>query len=302
MKKYKKLLEIFKDLKIEIEKSVQNEVILFFGAELEFYITDKRELKKDDLFIKNLNNTLLKECKEKEIQIDDLEKEDGKNQFEIIFQPIGSAVKLAKDITEVKKIMQKLTSVSFDAKPYEKEPGNAMHIHISLFTKDGINLFDRNPLDKETFFMIFQNAIGGLLELMNESMYIFNDKEECYERLKYPTRDEKYFHYPTNCSWGLNNRTCALRIPSSFSKKYHHSRIEHRVSYSNSDPCFTLIAILYAVFYGIKNKLDCPYPIYGRAFESEEEISQFPRTLKKAKEEFENGRLFAILSDLNIDK
>ena len=57
---------------------------------------------------------------------------------------------------------------------------------------------------------------------------------------------------PRNLNWGIGNRSCSFRIPSTEEKSM---RIENRISGSDTNPYLVIAANLAAGYLGIKNKL-----------------------------------------------
>ena len=68
------------------------------------------------------------------------------------------------------------------------------------------------------------------------------------------------FWAPTNISWGLENRTAAIRVITPPVSSPSSTRIELRVSGADINPYFAIAATLACGLYGIKNKLPIPFP------------------------------------------
>ena len=64
---------------------------------------------------------------------------------------------------------------------------------------------------------------------------------------------------------GYDNRTAALRIPES---EIPATRIEHRVSGSDTNPYLAIAAILAGAFHGISGRMDPGEPLTGNVYES----------------------------------
>ena len=65
---------------------------------------------------------------------------------------------------------------------------------------------------------------------------------------------------PVNVSWGLENRTAAIRVISPPTSSASATRIEMRVSGADINPYFAISATLACGLYGIENKLPIPIP------------------------------------------
>ncbi|AIL65749.1 Gamma-glutamylputrescine synthetase PuuA [Rickettsiales bacterium Ac37b] len=273
------ILELLSDLetkKVILDTLHQNflhnlQISLQLGTELEFYLSENISLDQLSIFLKPLLN------KENIV----FEKEKGNNQYELKLPIMTDPCVLAKKLTYIKSTMLELLAIHnidiiFLAKPYPDQIGSSLHIHLSLW-KEEKNLLEK---DHEVESDTMLNAIGGMCALMLESMIFFAPTENCYKRF---TRNHEA---PTTVSWGGNNRTTALRIPSSPPGK---RRIEHRVSSSASDPYLALTAILISVFYGIKNKILAPKRIYGNASDNQYQLKQLPKNLLESLNLFENS-------------
>jgi glutamine synthetase len=139
-----------------------------------------------------------------------------------------------------------------------------MHFHISMYDENERNLFMKI---NDNYQNNLYHAVGGLLQQMPISMPIFAPTPNCYER--YKLDNTKHIQYPTNYSWGINNRTCAIRIPQSTTEDPQDTRIEHRVCSGIADPYQSLSVIIEAIENGIVNKIKPPEPIFGNSFDSQ---------------------------------
>jgi glutamine synthetase len=110
------------------------------------------------------------------------------------------------------------------------------------------------------------HSIGGLLALINPCMSIFAPNKKSYERFIHTVN--AYLLCPTaanvplTVSWGTNNRTVAVRLPSKAADNKH---IEHRVAGADADIAAVTRAILAGIHYGLREKCDPGEPIYGDA-------------------------------------
>jgi glutamine synthetase len=71
------------------------------------------------------------------------------------------------------------------------------------------------------------------------------------------------FWAPTTATWGVENRTCALRVIPGAAKS---QRVEYRIAAADANPYIALAAALGSGLYGIENKLDLPPAIEGNAY------------------------------------
>jgi len=74
---------------------------------------------------------------------------------------------------------------------------------------------------------------------------------------------------PTCASWGIDNRTCALRVIPGSEKS---QRVEFRVGAADGNPYLVAAAALGAGLLGIEKKLKLPDPVIGNAYEYDESM------------------------------
>ena len=136
---------------------------------------------------------------------------------------------------------------TFMAKPYAQQAGSGTHIHISILNKDQKNIFS-DPLN-EIGSIILHHAIGGLSKTMKESMAIYCPNANSYRRF------QPDLYVPMAPTWGIDNRTVAIRIPAGPEKA---KRIEHRVSGADANPYLVVASILAGIHHGITHKIAPP--------------------------------------------
>jgi glutamine synthetase len=236
-------------------------LIPVIGAEVEFYINGGN--------IENLLTEIVETALNSNIYIKGIDKEKGPNQYEVKLAHIRDITKLAEDIIKVKEIINQTSSgqANFQAKPFCDLPGNALHMNITMLGINRENIFGDGSNDLDY-------AIGGLCKLMKESAICFAPQEESYKRF-IPNHDA-----PTTVSWGGNNRTTAIRIPSTFPRD---TRIEYRVAGVDANPYAVISAILIGIHYGIKNQIIPPTKIYGNASDVQYNLEALPNSLEQAK-------------------
>jgi glutamine synthetase len=148
---------------------------------------------------------------------------------------------------------------SFMAKQTSQLPGCGGHIHQSLWdTEKKRNLFyDVNSGDKMSELM--KSYIAGQLLCLPEILPMFAPTINSYKRLV------EGAWAPTTLTWGIDNRTTALRILIPGEKA---TRIEHRVVGSDTNPYLAMAASLASGLYGIKHKLKLEIePTKGNGYE-----------------------------------
>ena len=171
---------------------------------------------------------------------------------------------------------------SFMAKWSADYPGQSGHIHISLQNKDETSLFynkngDQNMSDEMRWF------IGGQQKLMPELLAMVASTCNSYTRLI------PGFWAPTDASWGIENRTCAIRAIPGTEKS---QRVEYRISAADMNPYLALAAALGSGIWGIENKIEPTKAVSGNAYDTvfPDEL-QLPRTLTQAAEKFKESKV-----------
>ena len=136
-------------------------------------------------------------------------------------------------------------------------PGQSGHLHVSLRDKEGEPVF-HDPDAEDGISETMRWFIGGQQALMPELLAMVASTVNAYTRLI------PGFWAPTDASWGVENRTCALRaIPGSASSQ----RVEYRVAPADANPYLALAAALGSGLWGIENKVEPEKPLTGNAYE-----------------------------------
>lgn len=99
------------------------------------------------------------------------------------------------------------------AKPREGLPGNSGHMHVSLVSEDGKNLFFRDTPDPSPPYPevthlsdIGRQFLAGVLVGLPDVMPLFAPTINSYKRLV------ENFWAPVTVSWGLEHRTASIRL------------------------------------------------------------------------------------------
>ena len=242
----------------------------------------------DDLWdIEPFLDELYDTCEAQGIPADAATSEFAPAQFEINLVHVDDPV-LACDHAvllkrAVKAIARKHGFVAcFMAKPFAEDSGSGLHIHMSLFDRNGNNYFSygRDKLATPPFSARLKHAVGGLLQTMPESTAIFAPNANSYRRLL-----PEYFA-PVDLNWGVNHRAVAVRIPQSDAGNL---RFEHRTAGADANPYLVTAAIAAGVHHGLKNKIDP-----GRMVEEGESVTlktKIPDRWDAAINKFARGKI-----------
>ncbi len=183
-------------------------------------------------------------CEAQGLDVDTLIHESGAAQVEINFDH-GDPLDLADQVFVFKRTVRQTAIrhgvyATFMAKPYETEPGSAMHIHQSVIGIDkGDNLFADDGGDDTA---LFHSMIAGMQRFMPAAMPFFAPYVNSYRRVV------KYNSAPINTHWGRENRTVGLRVPAS---SRANRRIENRVPGADANPYLAIAASLACAYLGM---------------------------------------------------
>ncbi len=198
-------------------------------------------------------------CETQRIDVDTLIHESGAAQVEINFVH-GDALALADQTFLFKRTVRQTAHrhnvyATFMAKPYEREPGSAMHIHQSVVdTGNGRNLFADEAGGNTPLFLSF---IAGLQRYLPAAMVLIGPNVNSYRRL---VRD---FAAPVNTHWAVENRTVGLRVPDT---KPNARRVENRVPGADANPYIAFAASLACGYLGMIEGLEPTAPTTGVAY------------------------------------
>ena len=162
-------------------------------------------------------------------------------------------------------------SLTFMAK-YDEREGNSCHIHISLRMADGSAVFaDKDqPLGMSQTFRSF---VAGQLATLRELTMFYAPNINSYKRFA----DRSFA--PTVVAWGLDNRTCALRIVG----HGDNMRVECRVPGGDVNQYLAVAALIAGGLHGIERGLPLPEPYSGNAYETGRDAAErLPGTLDEA--------------------
>jgi glutamine synthetase len=262
-----------------------------FGAEFEFFFFRES---RDDLAAKGYTNLtpldpgmmgyswlrtgqdaelvrdILDSLAAHDVQLEGFHTETGPGVYEAAIRyddVLAAADKAALFKTALKQIAPRHgLSVTFMAKTNAKLPGSSGHLHQSLW-RGKVNAFASEAGLSPTL----RGYLGGQMALMSELTALISPTINSYKRYV------PGVWAPLCPSWGLDNRTCALRViePTDAGA----ARIECRQAAADINPYIAMATCLGAGLWGIEHDLDPGEPIAGDAGASGERL---PGTLKEA--------------------
>ena len=207
------------------------------------------------------------------IPADAIVKESAPAQFEVNLNHVADPLAACDYAVLLKRLIKNTAydhemDSTFMAKPYPGQAGNGLHVHISLLDKDGRNIFaGEDPLANDAL----RHAIGGVLQTLPASMAFLCPNVNSYRRFG------SQFYVPNAPSWGLDNRTVALRVPTGNPEAI---RIEQRVAGADANPYLLMASLLAGVHHGLTHGIEPGEPIEGNSYEQLEQ--SLPNNLRDA--------------------
>ena len=196
--------------------------------------------------------------------------------------------------TAVKEIAYKHNIMAtFMAKINENLPGCGGHVHQSLWDATGKNNLFYDDSDKQKLSETAKRYIAGQLHCLPHILPMFAPTINSYKRLV------EGAWAPTTLTWGIDNRTVALRVLNGGSSS---CRVETRVIGADVNPYLALSACLAAGLYGIRHGLALDQPAtVGNGYQDESN-GRIPYTLKDATDNMKNSPIAKeLFGDIFVD-
>jgi glutamine synthetase len=151
----------------------------------------------------------------------------------------------------VKEIaLQNGVHATFMPKPVFGENGSGMHVHQSLFNKDGNAFFDANDPEGYNLSPIAKSYIAGLLKYAPEFTAVTNPLVNSYKRLV------PGYEAPVYIAWARRNRSALVRVPMYKPGKENATRLELRSPDPSANPYLAFAVMLGAGLKGIEEGLE----------------------------------------------
>jgi glutamine synthetase len=195
-------------------------------------------------------------------------------------------VRAADDAAFVKLAVKEVAAslglrASFLAKTNPGEEGSSGHVHLSCWS-DGANAFA--PAEPDGGLpKPLTAAIAGILEHLDAASLLLNPTINSYKRLV------PGWFAPINRSWGIENRSAALRAITA--ARPERCRIECRRPGADANPYLALAALVAAAADGIRRRAEPPDPVEGDAY-AREDLPSLPGSLESALSAFRADEAF----------
>jgi len=229
-----------------------------------------------------LFNEFMDYCAALDIPIEGLHCETGPGVWEaaIKYDQALSAVDKAVLFKTFAKVFfqQRGLMATFMARWNLNYPGQSGHIHQSMYDVKSKKQRFFEKSDRHGMSDLMKSYVAGQVKYLKPFLALAAPNINSYSRLV------KGFWAPTAATWGVENRTTALRVIPGSEKS---QRVEFRVGSADANPYLAAAAVLGAGLLGIEKGLKLGKPIEGSAYEVQETLSselQFPTNLRDSME------------------
>lgn len=210
--------------------------------------------------------------------------EAGRGQHEINLV-YADATEMADRNTVYKNAAKEMAdqhgrSLTFMAKYAMDEVGSSCHIHSSLWDKRGRKSVMSDPKGPDGMSKTFRHWLGGLVHCSRELTLLFAPTVNSYKRFQPDS------WAPTAVAWGIDNRTCGLRVVG-------HGpghRVESRIPGADVNSYVAFAGVIAAGLWGIEHELDPGAAFEGNAY-VDPAVQHIPSTLVEAIELFRGSEV-----------
>jgi glutamine synthetase len=297
-------------LRTQVERAAERGLVAFAGTELEFIVFDDSYEKAWDLAYRGLTpanqynvdysllgtsrvEPLLRDIRNgmygAGLNVESAKGECNLGQHEIAFlydEVLRTADRHSVYKNGAKEIAaQHGKALTFMAKFNERE-GNSCHIHMSLRAADGGVVFDAGDGPTPTF----TSFVAGVQATMRELTLLYAPNINSYKRFQPGS------FAPTSTAWGVDNRTCSLRVVG------HGAglRLENRLPGGDVNPYLALAGMLASGLRGIEHELPLEPAFQGNAYVSDH--PRVPTSLSEARDLFAGSSVAReVLGDAVVD-
>jgi glutamine synthetase len=284
-------------LKRMIARAAKHGLHALFAAEFEFFLFQEtrdtlhakafRDLKpldpgmfgyswvrsgQDSELVREIMETL----GELDIEIEGLHTETGPGVYEAALR-YDEALRAADNAALFKTVIKQIAhrhglSASFMAKWNAALPGCSGHLHQSLWRGSDNAFFD--PRAPRKMSKLMRAYLAGQLALMRELTALYSPTINSYKRYV------PGVWAPLVATWGVENRTCALRVIGLGQQKAQ--RIEYRQTAADINPYVAMAACLGAGLWGIEQELELELETETVGDAGSDGPGRLPTTLRQA--------------------
>jgi glutamine synthetase len=201
--------------------------------------------------------------------------EGGVGQYEVALEHTAPLAMADRHVTYklgVKQLAQRHgLSATFMAKVADGQPGSSCHLHLSLARADGSSATSDGAggLSQEG-----RQFLAGILAFASDFCLLYAPYANSYRRI------QPNSWAPSNLTWGVDNRTCLVRVCGPETAR----RFEFRLPGADANPYLALAALIASGLAGLERRLEPPPAATGDAYATD--APALPADLADACERF----------------
>ncbi len=233
----------------------------------------------------DLHRQILELCQKMDFPLEGLHTETGPGVLEAAIahdNALNSADKAALFKTFIKVWAQRNNMMAtFMAKWSAELPGQSGHIHLSLKDSQG-NCAFYEPKNPHGISDLQRQFLAGQQRFMPEFLAMIAPTVNSFRRMV------PGLWAPLDATWGIENRTTALRVIPGSDKS---QRIEYRLGAADANPYLALAAAIASGLIGIEEQLEPLPKIKGNAYQQSHPATlALPSTLAEAANRFQASK------------
>jgi glutamine synthetase len=239
-----------------------------------------------------LVHAIIRGMKEYDVELEGFHTETGPGVYEAAIKyddVLRIADKAALFKTGVKEIAARHGVMAcFMAKVSAGLPGCSGHIHQSLWDRERTKNLFADPKGEHGMSPTFKHYVAGQMKLMPEMMALISPTVNSYKR----TGRHTMAWAPCNATWGVENRTAALRVIPGPGGPGKATRVEYRLSAADINPYHAMAASLASGLWGVENKAQLGAPLTGSAYQlAAKDAEPLPTSLEAATEKLATSKV-----------
>ena len=252
------MLERFADKDLGVRVGLEPEVILFKPGENGEY----QPIESGGMFsLGSLDHfypfwqDVIDTLRDMNVEVEQLGKEYGPGQYEGT-PHYGEPLKAIDDYLTYKEVIRSLARdagmvATFMPKPYAHMAGSGLHIHLSLWDREGTRDKSIGETDDMPLSKLGGQFVAGLLTHARALVGVGSPIVNSYKRLQPGS------WAPAHVCWSVGNRAALVRIPGMGERRH----IEFRSGDNAANPFIFLTALLAAGLDGIESGATLPAPV-----------------------------------------
>lgn len=213
-------------------------------------------------------------------RVEAIKTEGAAGQIEVTW-PYGDPIRACDNYTVHKHAVRHNAALhnmtpTFMAAP-QTGVGSGLHLHVSLW-RDDQPVF--TPPSRGKLPDLLRHCVAGLIEALPHLAPLYAPTTNSYKRYA------PHSFAPTAYTWGVDNRTCAVRIAGHGA----NTRLEVRLAGADANAYLALAATIAAINHGLTQHPKLPEQVTGDAYDNIDPLP-VPRNLDEALTDFRESHI-----------